>query len=175
MTDTLFEDEKRKRKRKPDPELDALAGALFVACGADPDRMPKSERDTYYMNARQLKGIKATPEQVHVVANGIRNCPWAKKDPDAAVTPFSITRHWSKHVKGTAIDRRKRQRDEMDECFERVAKMERASVEVAIAKLKAEKPAAWGSYDYLDTQVGTDDGKRLCVRICNLLDAEARP
>lgn len=72
-------------------------------------------------------------------------------------------------------DRRRRQRDEMDECFARVATMDRTNVEVAIARLHAINPATYGGYDYLDTQVGTDDGKRLCVRICQLYNAENKP
>lgn len=173
MTYPLFEDEKRKRKRKrreTPPEVCALFASLCHESGAD-THMPRSQATIYWAKAWELhKDVSATPVQVERVANGLRAKRWE-------VTPCSIASHWSEFVGGTAADKRKRKRDEMDECFERVRRMDQAKVEVALATLKRQKPHDWSSWDYMDIKhgIGNDDVARLCVQICQLFDAEPRP
>ena len=69
--------------------------------------------------------------------------------------------------------KRQRLREEMDQCYGRVHQMKRFFVEAAIERLVAKYPNMRGVIDFGDTRQPSDDGKRLCIQICKLLDAEA--
>ena len=159
----LFEEMDERERYERD-----LFTAICTACGYPLGQLTRTARGRVLRAVKELAEIKATVKQVDTVARGLL----AAYKTDGVVTPQSITGNWPKFVAGTAADKRESRRAEMDACFDRVAGMEQSDVEAIIVQLKSAKPAAWGC-DYRDTQVPSDDSKRLCVRICDLLDAEA--
>lgn len=149
----------------------ALFTAVCMACGYSMDKITKRARGRVNEAIPELVAVNATVEEVAIVVRGML----AEYKSEGTITPQGITGNWPKFVGGTVADRRKRKRDEMDECFERVKRMDRDKVEVAMATLKAQKPHVWGSWNYMDIEhgKGNDDVMRLCVRICQLVNAEA--
>ncbi len=167
MTDALFEDEKPDTRALAIYQAYPLHRARAAALKAIEKALEKVDFDTLMAAVVRWANSAEVAKHFRDGNHGmVKRCATWMHDEC-----------WDDEIPETAADKRKRQRDEMDACFERVKRMDRDKVEVAIATLKAQKPHAWGSWNYMDIEYGKgdDDVMRLCVRICQLVNSEPRP
>lgn len=100
-------------KRPNDPRLfkewdervayeQALFTAICTACGYPFGQLTRTARGRVQKAVKELAEIKATVEEVAVVARGLL----AEYKTQGVLTPQSITGNWPKFVGGTATDKR---------------------------------------------------------------------
>ena len=173
MTDTLFQDEPKPKRRTSSIDNSTPEAQLYLAY---PRRKARASALSAIRKALKIVDYYTLMDAVVVYSKSVEVRRLITAGQQEFI-PYPATwfnsQSWLDDVIETPATKRTRDRERMNRCFKRVKSMQRDVVEVAIAKIKAAKPHAWTSYDYLDTQQGTDDGKRLCVRVCELMDGEA--